>query len=117
MVQLWLHHFGFTGQRLAFFAGKLYNKKEVIGMKITVLQPSYFMGENPDEKIADFLMGQMEQVEKDGLILLPEYANAGGISDAESEKRAMPRAKRMLERASAAAPSPVLLPIPILPAV
>lgn len=34
---------------------------------------------------------------------MPEYSNAGGISDAESETKAMPRAKDMLKRASAIA--------------
>jgi len=69
-------------------------------MKITVVQPPYFMGDNPDEKIANFLIKELEKAEKDSLIVLPEYSNAGGISDAESERRAMPRAKMMLEKAS-----------------
>ena len=72
-------------------------------MKITVVQPSYFIGDNPDEKIADFLMNELQKVEKDSLIVLPEYSNAGGISDIESEKAAMPRAKKMLKRAAAMA--------------
>lgn len=69
-------------------------------MKITVVQPPYFCGDNPDEKIADFLMGELQKAEKDALFLLPEYSNAGGISDMESEKAAMPRAKKMLKQAS-----------------
>lgn len=72
-------------------------------MNITVVQPPYFMGDNPDEKIAEFLMNELENASKDSLIVLPEYSNAGGISDAESEKAAMPRAKAMLERACAVA--------------
>lgn len=72
-------------------------------MKITVVQPPYFMGENPDEKIAEFLINELQKVEKDSLIVLPEYSNAGGISDIESEKAAMPRAKKMLKRAAAMA--------------
>ena len=69
-------------------------------MKITVVQPPYFAGEKPDEKIADFLMSELQKVEKDSLIVLPEYSNAGGISDIESEKAAMPRAKEMLKTAA-----------------
>lgn len=69
-------------------------------MKVTVVQPSYYMGENPDEKIAEFLIKEAEKVEEGGLILLPEYSNAGGISDAESEIKAMARAEAMLEKAS-----------------
>lgn len=72
-------------------------------LNVTVVQPAYFVGENPDEKIAEFLIKELEKVEKDSLIVLPEYSNAGGISDAESEIRAMPRAKAMLKRASAVA--------------
>ncbi len=69
-------------------------------MKITVVQPPYFAGEKPDEKIADFLLSKLQKVEKDSLIVLPEYSNAGGISDIESEKAAMPRAKKMLKTAA-----------------
>lgn len=68
-------------------------------MKITVVQPPYFAGENPDEKIANFLMDQLENATKDSLIVLPEYSNAGGISDKESELKALPRAKVMLKKA------------------
>ncbi len=72
-------------------------------LNITVVQPPYFMGDHPDEKIADFLIHELQKVEKDALIVLPEYSNAGGVSDIESEKAAMPRAKEMLEKASAIA--------------
>jgi predicted amidohydrolase len=67
-------------------------------LKITVVQPPYFIGDNPDEKIADFLINELQKVENDSLIVLPEYSNAGGISDIESEKAAMPRAKEMLKQ-------------------
>lgn len=69
-------------------------------MKITVVQPPYFAGEKPDETIARFLMNGLEKAEKDSLILLPEYSNAGGLSDPEKELAAMPRAKEMLKRAA-----------------
>lgn len=69
-------------------------------MKITVVQPPYFMSDHPDEKIADFLMNELQKAEKDSLIVLPEYSNAGGISDMESEKAAMPRASKMLKMAA-----------------
>jgi len=69
-------------------------------MKITVVQPSYFAGDNPDEKIAEFLMNELQKTEKGSLIVLPEYSNAGGISDVDSEKAALPRAKKMLKAAA-----------------
>lgn len=69
-------------------------------MKITVVQPPYHAGENPDEKIANFLIDKLYKTEPDSLIVLPEYSNAGGISDIESEKAAMPRATMMLKTAS-----------------
>lgn len=72
-------------------------------MNITVVQPPYFVGDNPDEKIAEFLIKELEKAEKDSLIILPEYSNAGGVSDVESEKAAMPRAKVMLKKAAAVA--------------
>jgi predicted amidohydrolase len=78
----------------------LYLESRCIILKITVVQPPYFMGDKPDEKIAEFLMAELGKVEKDSLIVLPEYSNAGGISDAESELAAIPRAKEMLQKAS-----------------
>lgn len=69
-------------------------------MKITVVQPAYYAGENPDAKIAGFLINEAGKVNSGDLIVLPEYSNAGGISDAESEIKAMPRAEKMLEAAS-----------------
>lgn len=64
------------------------------------MQPSYYSGKNPDEQIARFLTEEMKKAERNSLIVLPEYSNAGGISDAESEKKALPRAKEMLKSAA-----------------
>lgn len=72
-------------------------------MIITVVQPPYFMGDNPDEKIAEFLINELKNATKDSLIVLPEYSNAGGVSDIESEKAALPRANKMLKAAAAVA--------------
>jgi len=69
-------------------------------LKITVVQPNYFPGENPDEKAAQFLLGELEKAPKGGLVVLPEYSNAGGISDVQDELNALPRAELMLETAS-----------------
>ena len=69
-------------------------------MKITVVQPPYFAGEEPDARIADFLVDELLKVTADSLIVLPEYSNAGGLSDPERELRALPRAKQMLEKAA-----------------
>ncbi|MBQ1951249.1 MAG: carbon-nitrogen hydrolase family protein [Clostridia bacterium] len=74
-------------------------------LKIIVEQPAYFAGENPDAAIADFLIREMKAVEAGALIVLPEYANAGGLSDADSERLALPRAKEMLQTAAAVAKS------------
>ena len=65
-------------------------------LDITVIQPSYYAGECPDQKIADFLISEARSSPNGALIVLPEYSNAGGVSDKESELRAMPRAKAML---------------------
>lgn len=69
-------------------------------MKATVVQPSYFAPGKPDETIANFLLEQMKTVEPGDLILLPEYCNAGGISDPELELQALPRAGEMKRRAA-----------------
>ncbi len=69
-------------------------------MKITVVQPKYYSGENPDSSIAEFLLNKLGEVEKDGLIVLPEYSNAGGLSDPEKELNALSRAEEMLKSAS-----------------
>ena len=69
-------------------------------LKITVVQPPYFAGEYPDAVIADFLMERLDEVDKGSLILLPEYSNAGGISDPEAIIAALPRAKKMLSVAA-----------------
>lgn len=68
-------------------------------LKVTVVQPPYFAGETPDSVIADFLMNQLENVAENSLIVLPEYSNAGGLSDPDRELRALPRAKEMLTKA------------------
>lgn len=69
-------------------------------MKITVVQPKYYSGDTPDSVIADFLIDKLNDVENGGLIVLPEYSNAGGLSDPEKELAAMPRATEMLKKAS-----------------
>ena len=71
-------------------------------MKLTVVQPPYYAGEKPDETVARFLLEQMEQADAD-LIVLPEYSNAGGLSDPEAILAAVPRAEGMLEAAAKAA--------------
>ena len=68
-------------------------------MKITVIQPAYHAGENPDERIAEFLINELKNAQGE-LIVLPEYSNAGGTSNAEDELRALPRAAFMLDIAS-----------------
>lgn len=69
-------------------------------LNVTVIQPRYFSGEKPDEKIAEFIISELEKVEAGGLIVAPEYSNAGGLSDAQSELAALPRAEYMLKKAS-----------------
>ena len=73
-------------------------------MMITVAQPRYYSGDKPDQVIADFLIDVLRTpTEEDSLTVLPEYSNAGGLSDIESELNALPRAEIMLEEASKSA--------------
>ena len=67
---------------------------------ITVVQPSYFAGETPDEEVAEFLINQLKIAKEGSLIVPPEYSNAGGLSDKERELAALPRAEVMLKAAS-----------------
>ncbi len=69
-------------------------------MKITVVQPKYYAGENPDKIIAEFLKAELEKVSENSLIVLPEYSNAGGLSEKEKELAALKRAGKMLDFAS-----------------
>ena len=69
-------------------------------LNITVVQPQYFAGENTDEKIAAFLLEQLHKVVTGGLIVLPEYSNAGGLSDVESKLKALSRAESILKETS-----------------
>ena len=69
-------------------------------LKVTVVQPPYFAGEIPDGAIAEFLERELDGVEPGALIVLPEYSNAGGLSDPKLELLALVRAKKMLAKAS-----------------
>ena len=69
-------------------------------LRLITVQPPYFAGDNPDAAIADFLIGELEKTDEGSLILLPEYSNAGGISDPDAEIAALPRAKTMLDKAA-----------------
>ncbi len=69
-------------------------------MKITVVQPAYYAGELPDEKIAEFLKDAMQSAEKGELIVLPEYSNAGGLSDPDAILAAAKRTPQLLAFAS-----------------
>jgi len=79
-------------------------KKAGDSMNITVIQPRYHAGETPDAAIAEFLLREAEKVQS-GLVVLPEYANAGGLSDPEKLLAALPRAEEMLQKASELAKS------------
>ena len=68
-------------------------------MIVKVIQPPYFAGDEPDKVIAEFLINELKKSPKDSLTVLPEYSNAGGLSDAEREIKAMARAEEMLEEA------------------
>lgn len=69
-------------------------------MIVSVVQPAYFAGEKPDKSIADFLLKTLDNAREGELIVLPEYANAGGLTDKDAILSALPRAKEMLEAVS-----------------
>lgn len=69
-------------------------------MKISVVQPPYYAGENPDVKNAEFIMDKMRKTQENSLTVFPEYSNAGGLSSAEDILRALPAAGVILDEAS-----------------
>lgn len=69
-------------------------------LKVKVIQPQYYCGENPDEKISQMLLKELKKAEENSLIVLPEYSNAGGLSDKQQEILALSRADFMLTQAS-----------------
>ena len=75
-------------------------QRQVKKMKLTVIQPKYYAGDKPDEQIAAFLLTEAEKAEAGSLVVLPEYANAGGLSDPEKLLAALPRAEEMLQKAA-----------------
>ena len=56
---------------------------------VTVVQPKYRHKEKPDESIRKFITAALDKAPENGIILFPEYSNAGGLSDIDSERRAM----------------------------
>ena len=70
-------------------------------MKLRVVQPSFFQDGEPDQKIREFLKSKMDTLEENEILLLPEYSNAGGLTDKEKELRAVATADEMLEYAKA----------------
>ncbi len=70
---------------------------------VTVVQPKYRHKEKPDESIRKFITAALDKAPENGIILFPEYSNAGGLSDIDSERRAMAYAGELLAYAAAAA--------------
>ncbi len=65
-------------------------------LKITVVQPDYYAGEQPHLRNEAFMLAQLEQICAGELFVLPEYANAGGLSDPDSQRIAADRAPDLL---------------------
>lgn len=69
-------------------------------LDITVAQPNYYCGENPNLKIAEFLTEQMKLAREGSLLVLPEFSNAGGLSNPNDMLNELPKAKEILNTAS-----------------
>ena len=65
-------------------------------LKLSVVQPPYFAGDEPAFTIREFLKNELSRVEEPSLVLLPEYSNAGGLSDPERMLCAVGYADEML---------------------
>lgn len=69
-------------------------------LKVTVVQPDYYIGEQPDALNRTFIVEQMERVVPGELMVLPEYSNAGGLSKPEDELAALSQAEVLLTAAA-----------------
>ncbi len=74
-------------------------------MKITVTQPAYYAGEKPNQVTVDFIKSEIEGLEKNELIVFPEYANASGLTEKEAIFSAMEESKGLLDYVSQKAKS------------
>ena len=73
-------------------------------MKVCVVQPAYSLNFAESDALFAWELNELDKCDATmDIIVLPEYSNAGGLSDKESEMRAIPRAKAMLEESSAIA--------------
>ena len=72
-------------------------------MKLTVVQPCFFQEKEPDKSIREFLKCKMDNLENDEILVLPEYSNAGGLTDKNLELEAVKAADEMLSYARKAA--------------
>ena len=73
---------------LGYYRCKVSTRKKM-EMKLTVVQPKYYWENEPSKNVREFLKEQLLNVTEDEIIVLPEYSNAGGISDIEKEKNEM----------------------------
>lgn len=69
-------------------------------IECSVIQPLYAMAAPPDAAIARFLLDEVQKAPDHSLIVLPEYSNAGGLSDKEQELAALGRAEEMKQAIS-----------------
>ncbi len=72
-------------------------------MRVSVVQPNYFCGSKPNEKIAKFLTDKLKKAKNVSLTVLPEYSNAGGLSDKNEILMAEKMSKELLEFSALAA--------------
>ena len=72
-------------------------------MKLTVTQPCFFQEKEPDKSIREFLKCKMDNLEENEILLLPEYSNAGGLTDKKMELEAVKSSDEMLSYAKSRA--------------
>lgn len=69
--------------------------RKAVKMKITVVQPAYNHESEPSKNVREFLKSQLENLGENEIMVLPEYSNAGGLNDAEAEKKEFKYANEM----------------------
>ena len=84
---------------LGYYRCKFVTRKKE-EFKLTVVQPNYHQESEPSKTIREFLLNELDKLEKNEIMVLPEYSNAGGINDIEKEKAEMQYADIMKESCS-----------------
>ena len=82
-----------------YYRCKIVTRKK-IEKKLTIIQPKFHWEENPCKNVREYLLEKLSHLERDEIMVLPEYSNAGGTKDPEVEKENLKYAREMKKACS-----------------